>query len=91
MNAPSGHWPKWLTGAINVVGDALQAVAGAALVAAAPVSGGLSAVVGGALLVNGAATIAAGAGQIINSGSEKGCRGLLCGDRRTDCGRPQRE
>ena len=66
MNDPSGHWPKWLTGAINVVGGALQAVAGAALVAAAPVSGGLSAVVGGALLINGAATIAAGAGQIIN-------------------------
>lgn len=65
-NDPSGHWPKWLTGAINVVGGALQAVAGAALVAAAPVSGGLSAVVGGALLINGAATIAAGAGQIIN-------------------------
>ena len=43
MNDPSGHWPKWLTGAINVVGGVLQAVAGAALVAAAPVSGGLSA------------------------------------------------
>ena len=66
MSDPTGHWPKWLTGAINVVGGALQAVAGAALVAAAPVSGGFSAVVGGALLINGAATIAAGAGQIIN-------------------------
>ena len=66
MSDPTGHWPKWLTGAINVVGGALQAVAGAAMVAAAPVSGGFSAVVGGALLINGAATIAAGAGQIIN-------------------------
>lgn len=66
MSDNCGNWPKWLTGAINVISGTLQAAVGATLVAAAPTTGGLSAIVGGALMINGAATIAAGAGQIIN-------------------------
>ncbi|NLN81543.1 MAG: RHS repeat-associated core domain-containing protein [Clostridiales bacterium] len=31
MDDPTGQWPKWLSGALNVVSGALQVAAGAAL------------------------------------------------------------
>ena len=65
MNDLSGQWPKWLIGTLNVVGGALQGVAGAALGATLGWTG-VGAVVAGFLLVNGSATIVQGAGQIIN-------------------------
>ena len=62
----TGHWPKWLSGALNVVGGVIQAAAGSVLIAAAPVSGGASAILGSALFINGSLTVAAGVGQIVN-------------------------
>ena len=66
----TGSWPKWATGILNVVSGIGQAIGGALLIAAAPVSGGLSAVAGSVLLVNGAATVSQGTGQIVNDLTE---------------------
>ena len=62
---PTGKWPKWLTGALNVVGGALEIVAGAVLGATAGWTG-VGEVAAGFLIVNGAATVTQGIGQIIN-------------------------
>ena len=62
---PTGKWPKWLTGALNVVGGALEMVAGAVLGATAGWTG-VGEVAAGFLIVNGAATVTQGIGQIIN-------------------------
>ena len=60
-----GEWPKWLTGALNVIGGALQVVAGATLGATLGWTG-VGAVAAGFLAANGAATVAQGACQVIN-------------------------
>ena len=65
MDDPSGNWPKWLSGALNVVGGALQVAAGAALGATVGWTG-FGAVAAGFLVVNGTATAAQGVGQIVN-------------------------
>ena len=65
MIDPIGNWPKWVTGALNVVSGALQMAAGAALGAAAGWTG-IGAVAAGILVANGAATITQGTGQIVN-------------------------
>ena len=65
MDDPTGNWPKWLSGALNVVGGALQVAAGAALGATVGWTG-FGAVAAGFLIVNGTATAAQGVGQIVN-------------------------
>ena len=65
MGDPSGNWPKWLSGALNVLGGALQVTAGAALGATVGWTG-FGAVAAGFLIVNGTATAAQGIGQIVN-------------------------
>ncbi|OQA48534.1 MAG: tRNA(Glu)-specific nuclease WapA precursor [Firmicutes bacterium ADurb.Bin300] len=65
MSDPDGNWPKWLTGALNVVSGALQMAAGAALGATVGWTG-VGAVAAGFLIVNGAATATQGVGQIVN-------------------------
>ena len=60
-----GYWPKWLTGALNVVGGAVQMVAGAALGATLGWTG-VGVVAAGFLVANGAATVTQGVGQIVN-------------------------
>ena len=65
MDDPTGKWPKWLTGALNVVSGALQMEAGAALGATVGWTG-IGAVAAGFLVANGAATAAQGVGQIVN-------------------------
>ena len=65
MSDPTGNWPKWLSGALNVVGGALQVAAGAALGATVGWTG-FGAVAAGFLIVNGTATAAQGVGQIVN-------------------------
>ena len=66
MVDPEGNWPKWLTGALNVVSGTLQMAAGVALGVAVGWTG-VGAAVGAFLVVNGAATVAQGVGQIVNS------------------------
>ena len=66
MSDPDGNWPKWLTGAANVLSGTLQMAAGSALGAAMGWTG-FGAVAAGFLLVNGAATATQGIGQIANS------------------------
>ena len=61
----AGTWPKWLTGAWNVVSGTLQAAAGAALGVTLGWTG-VGAVAAGFLMVNGAATTTQGIGQIVN-------------------------
>ena len=65
MDDPTGQWPKWLTGALNVVSGALQMAAGATLGATVGWTG-IGAVAAGFLIVNGAATATQGVGQIVN-------------------------
>ncbi len=65
MDDPIGQWPKWLTGALNVVSGALQMAAGAALGATVGWTG-IGAVAAGFLIVNGASTVTQGIGQIVN-------------------------
>ena len=65
MDNPTGQWPKWLTGALNVVSGALQMAAGAALGATVGWTG-IGAVAAGFLIVNGDATATQGVGQIVN-------------------------
>ena len=62
---PTGNWPKWLTGALNVVRGVAQMGVGAALGAFTSWTG-VGAVVAGLLIVNGAATATQGIGQIVN-------------------------
>lgn len=66
MSDPSGHWPKWLSGALNVISGSLQMAAGTALGATVGWTG-VGAVVAGFLVINGASTAAQGVGQIVNS------------------------
>ena len=66
MEDSNGMWPKWITGAINVVSGALQVTAGAALGVTVGWTG-VGAVAAGLLVVNGAATATQGVGQIVNS------------------------
>ena len=65
MDDPTGQWPKWLTGALNVVSGVAQMAAGAALGAFTSWTG-VGAVAAGFLIVNGAATATQGIGQIVN-------------------------
>ena len=65
MDDSTGKWPKWLSGALNVIGGALQVVAGATLGATVGWTG-FGAVAAGFLIVNGTATVAQGVGQIVN-------------------------
>ena len=65
MSDENGNWPKWLSGALNVVSGVSQMAAGAALGAIASWTG-VGAVVAGFLILNGSATTAQGVGQIIN-------------------------
>ena len=65
MDDSIGRWPKWLTGALNVVGGSLQMAAGAALGATVGWTG-VGAVIAGFLVVNGSATIVQGVGRISN-------------------------
>ena len=65
MADSTGQWPKWLTGALNVVSGALQMAAGAALGATVGWTG-IGAVAASFLIVNGAATASQGVGQIVN-------------------------
>lgn len=65
MSDPSGNWPKWLTGALNVLSGTLQMVAGVALGATVGWTG-FGAVAAGFLVVNGATTTSQGIGQIVN-------------------------
>ena len=65
MDDYSGEWPKWVSGALNIVSGVLQMGAGAALGAFASWTG-VGAVIAGFLIVNGAATTAQGIGQIVN-------------------------
>ena len=62
----SGNWPKWLSGALNVVSGTLQAAAGAVLGATVGWTG-IGAVAAAALVINGAATATQGIGQIVNA------------------------
>lgn len=66
MSDDTGNWPKWLSGALNIVSGTLQAAAGAALGATVGWTG-IGAVVAGFLVVNGAATVTQGIGQVVNS------------------------
>ena len=65
MDDHTGNWPKWLSGALNVVGGALQVAVGATLGVTVGWTG-FGAVAAGFLIVNGTATSAQGAGQIVN-------------------------
>ena len=66
MSDPDGNWPKWLTGALNVLSGTLQMAAGSALGVAMGWTG-FGAVAAGFLMVHGAATATQGIGQIVNS------------------------
>ena len=66
MDDPTGEWPKWLSGVLNVIGGTLQVAAGAALGATVGWTG-VGAVAAGFLVVNGTATVAQGVGQIVNN------------------------
>ena len=66
MDDPTGEWPKWLSGVLNVIGGTLQVAAGAALGATVGWTG-VGAVAAGFLVVNGTATLAQGVGQIVNN------------------------
>ena len=66
---PNGNWPKWLSGALNVVSGAVQMAAGVAIGVAAGWTGA-GAVAAGFLLVNGAATATQGIGQIVNDATK---------------------
>ena len=63
---PSGYWPQWLTGALNVVSGTLQTAAGVALGMAAGWTG-IGLIAAGILIANGTATAIQGVGQIVNS------------------------
>jgi len=65
LNDYAGEWPKWLSGALNIVGGALQVATGAALGATVGWTG-LGAVVAGFLVVNGITTGVQGFGQVTN-------------------------
>ena len=69
LDDSTGQWPKWLSGAMNVIGGAIQMAAGAALGATVGWTG-IGAVAAGLLIVNGAATIAQGTGQLVNSATK---------------------
>jgi len=65
MSDLMGQWPKWLSGAFNIVGGVLQVAAGGALGVAIGWTG-VGVVPAGFLIVNGAATTTQGIGQIVN-------------------------
>ena len=65
MQDENGNWPKWLTGALDIVSGACQVIGGAAIAAAASWTG-VGAVAGVAIMLNGAAQMGAGMGKIIN-------------------------
>lgn len=65
MSDLSGNWPKWLSGALNAVGGALEVAAGAVLGATVGWTG-FGAVAAGFLIADGVATTTQGVGQIVN-------------------------
>ena len=65
MDDLAGEWPKWLSGALNVVSGIVQMATGSALGAFAGWTG-VGAIAAGFLITNGAASIAQGVGQIVN-------------------------
>ena len=62
----NGAWFEWVSGVLNIVGGALEAVAGAALGATLGWTG-FGAVVAGFLIADGIATTAQGIGQTVNN------------------------
>lgn len=66
MSDATGHWPKWLSGALNVVSGALQMTAGVALGTTVGWTG-VGAFAAGFLVANGVATVTQGVGQIVNN------------------------
>ena len=70
MSDPTGNWPKWVTGALNMVSGVAQMVAGAALGATVGWTG-IGAVAAGFLIANGAGTVTKGVGQIVNDVTNK--------------------
>ena len=66
MEDSMGQWPKWLSGALNIVSGVAQMVAGAALGVFTSWTG-IGAVAAGFLIINGAAMASKGVGQIVNS------------------------
>lgn len=63
---PTGHWPKWLGGALTIAGGVAQIAAGAALGAFSSWTG-IGAVAAGLLVINGGATVVQGIGQVVNA------------------------
>lgn len=70
MSDPTGHLPKWLRGALNIVSGAFQFAAGAALGATVGWTG-VGAVAAALLVANGVATTMQGIGQVVNSVANK--------------------
>ena len=70
MSDPTGNWPKWVTGVLNVVSGATQMAVGAALGTTLGWTGA-GAVVAGFLIANGAGVAAKGVAQIINDVADK--------------------
>ena len=69
MSDSTGKWPKWLSGALNVVSGVAQMAVGSALGAFTSWTG-IGAVAAGFLMINGAATVTQGVGQIVNDVSK---------------------
>ena len=69
MGDSTGTWPKWLSGALNIVSGVTQMALGSALGAFTSWTG-VGAVAAGFLMINGAATVAQGIGQIVNDVSK---------------------
>ncbi len=69
MSDTEGHWPKWITGVLNIVSGASQMVTAAAVGIATGWTG-VGAVAASVLAVNGAATIAQGVGQVVNDATD---------------------
>ena len=70
MSDSTGHLPKWLRGALNIVSGAFQFAAGAALGATVGWTG-VGAVAAALLVANGVATTMQGIGQVVNSVANK--------------------
>ena len=66
----TGQWPKWVSGAIDIVSGTAQIVCGIALGIATGWSG-VGAVAGAVLIANGAGTFSQGVGKIVNSVAKK--------------------
>ena len=70
MSDPTGNWPKWVTGVLNVVVGGAQMALGATLGATVGWTG-IGGVVAGFLIANGAGVATKGVAQIINHVADK--------------------